>query len=1319
MKIKSTQFAALCLMLCLLLSGVISAQSGCPNLIANGNFQAGNTGFTSGLSLGCNSCTANTYCVTNNFTGKCSGWPSVFDHTFGNSTGLFMAIDGSTMGANDVWSLTGVPVTPGITYEFSFWVATVFGPGQQVFDLEMRINNTTVSIGNVSQTVGVWTRFFTTWVCPSGVFSVPLAIRQMTPGAFRDFGIDDIGFSCVSCQADFIAEELGPCGAVQFINQSIGQQPPSSQWNFGDPNSGANNISFQNNPTHQFSTCGTFNVCLTFTASNGCVDIICKPVTITDNIPPVALCQPGQGYSLNAGCTLPVTVGMIDAGSFDNCLIQSMSVSPAVVPGCGVFPITLTVTDWCGNTSICSTDIQTIEVVPPVIMCPPNVQRNCNTNLTPAFTGFATATDNCMPAPTVTWSDVIVGQMPCDGAIIRTWTATDACGNESTCVQTITVIDNVPPVIVCPPTFSAECNGNFPPSLSGTATATDNCTATSAIVITFTDVLFTIFNPITFQTCDDYIRRTWKATDQCGNMATCIQIISVHDDVKPVLTNCPQNITVTGTLNPQGLCTANVQVTSPTVTDNCDPTVTLTNSFNGTASASGVYPSGTTTVIWTATDNCGNVETCSFVVNVVCTPCQCGTFSNMSIRWGGALNVPVSCGGAYPIPALHIVLTGDFICQGNNCPMTTIDWKLTDPTGTVVLSNVNEPATPNFSIALTPSPFLSQGCYELTLKGQCGADSCFCKIKFCPTISPEVRDTAVCRTSTTAYIPLINCPTACGVTQVRWFVKPCSASVWPTTPYQISSGPGCADLLFLPYQYTGEACVEVYSEITLDGRCCGTTLLTSNTATVTLCDPVSCTINNPNPAFCQSGNPAALQVSFPSAPPCDYTVQWYYQGAAINGATNLSYQPPVLNFPTNLPSSVCFYDHGFSVVLTGPCGPSTCATTIRVYNDNADAGQIDMIPFESQPFCPGEDATLVYSPACAELPSGPPPMWTWWSSVSSGSGFNQIPGSGTMDGVINTNKLWQTTWYKVIKQNGVCPADEIDYQIVVKDALVINNFTAVPDPCADTQVALTVDFTPSPIAGTDTDTGVPCLYVIDWYLNGNLIHTSTSMFSSVTWTYPSPTPGSGSIAGVYYAVVRDNCCPQSAQTWPIIIDPTCVPIIIGPCFRCFNDNSPITLTGVMVLPPKDPCPDFCTYQWYDGTTGTPIPGATNATYISPTAGIFIFESNCNGCIRTAVHEVVQCGMCIVSVDDFGLGVHVKIYPNPTTGDMTVQISPMPLRNGTVKVVDLNGKVLVSEKIPDGQEKHTLSLAHLPTGLYFVQVFENDVLVWIDKIVRDQ
>ncbi|MDC8003313.1 HYR domain-containing protein [Aureisphaera galaxeae] len=44
--------------------------------------------------------------------------------------------------------------------------------------------------------------------------------------------------------------------------------------------------------------------------------------------------------------------------------------------------------------------------------------------------------------------------------------------------------------------------------------------------------------------------------------------------------------------------------------------VTLTNDFNGTDDASGVYPIGTTTVTWTATDGSGNVSTCTMDVTV-------------------------------------------------------------------------------------------------------------------------------------------------------------------------------------------------------------------------------------------------------------------------------------------------------------------------------------------------------------------------------------------------------------------------------------------------------------------------------------------------------------------------------------------------------------------------------------------------------------------------------------------------------------------------------------------------------------------------------
>jgi len=62
-------------------------------------------------------------------------------------------------------------------------------------------------------------------------------------------------------------------GIISFTDQStpnVGTLT-SWQWNFNDPVSGALNTSTQQNPTHFFSTAGTFVVSLTVTTSNGCV----------------------------------------------------------------------------------------------------------------------------------------------------------------------------------------------------------------------------------------------------------------------------------------------------------------------------------------------------------------------------------------------------------------------------------------------------------------------------------------------------------------------------------------------------------------------------------------------------------------------------------------------------------------------------------------------------------------------------------------------------------------------------------------------------------------------------------------------------------------------------------------------------------------------------------------------------------------------------------------------------------------------------------------------------------------------------------------
>ena len=65
----------------------------------------------------------------------------------------------------------------------------------------------------------------------------------------------------------------------------------------------------------------------------------------------------------------------------------------------------------------------------------------------------------------------------------------------------------------------------------------------------------------------------------------------------------------------QDLCTANVTVLAPTTTDNCGAQ-TVTNNFNGTDDASGIYPIGTTTVVWTVDDGNGQTATCSMEITV-------------------------------------------------------------------------------------------------------------------------------------------------------------------------------------------------------------------------------------------------------------------------------------------------------------------------------------------------------------------------------------------------------------------------------------------------------------------------------------------------------------------------------------------------------------------------------------------------------------------------------------------------------------------------------------------------------------------------------
>lgn len=222
------------------------------------------------------------------------------------------------------------------------------------------------------------------------------------------------------------------------------------------------------------------------------------------------------------------------------------------------------------------------------------------------------ATDGC-GTPTITLQTGLGnGSAFPIGTSTVTYRATDYYGNFTNASFTVTVIDNQPPTIACPANITANApNGTCAANVSFTTpTASDNCSG-STVLQTAGPSSGSSF-PLGATTV------SFRATDPSLNIADCSFTVTVLDIQNPSIT-CPANIS---TVSSTASCGAVVNYSAPTATDNCPGVVTaLTGGFPSGAT----FPSGTTTVTYTAFDGSGNSQSCSF--NVTVSPNPNGTLS--------------------------------------------------------------------------------------------------------------------------------------------------------------------------------------------------------------------------------------------------------------------------------------------------------------------------------------------------------------------------------------------------------------------------------------------------------------------------------------------------------------------------------------------------------------------------------------------------------------------------------------------------------------------------------------------------------------------
>jgi hypothetical protein len=170
------------------------------NLVINGNFEQGNTGFTTGYALGDVS-GPGTYSIGTNPSkapGAFGDWYNGGDHTSG--TGYMMIVNGANSASWPVWEEV-VSVTPSTNYSFSYWGAEVDHDSSSLPRLLLRINGRVIGSSTFPEyppdNGGQWQNYKFTWNSGSSQSADLALYDQNTDTNWNDFALDDISFSAV------------------------------------------------------------------------------------------------------------------------------------------------------------------------------------------------------------------------------------------------------------------------------------------------------------------------------------------------------------------------------------------------------------------------------------------------------------------------------------------------------------------------------------------------------------------------------------------------------------------------------------------------------------------------------------------------------------------------------------------------------------------------------------------------------------------------------------------------------------------------------------------------------------------------------------------------------------------------------------------------------------------------------------------------------------------------------------------------------------------------------------------------------------------
>ncbi|MEZ4988203.1 MAG: HYR domain-containing protein [Saprospiraceae bacterium] len=289
---------------------------------------------------------------------------------------------------------------------------------------------------------------------------------------------------------------------------------------------------------------GANTVILSGTDASGNTATCTAQVIVQDNLAPtLAACGTTLQPALDANGQFTLTTADLGT-SMDNCGVASIAILGQTIFDCddlsASVSVGVSILDVNGNASLCDVNVQIIDVTLPQAICIANVLIDLDAN------GVATLTPDAIDAGSFDncgIADMSLSQTDFDcshtsAPVNVTLTVIDASGNADNCITAVVVQDNTAPEVVCTPNLTVQLGADGSATIEHgdvVTSAGDNCDIEVALAL----------DSYQFD-CDDLGTQTVTATatDDSGNTATCTTVVTVEDNVAPIVTFCGQTFTI-------------------------------------------------------------------------------------------------------------------------------------------------------------------------------------------------------------------------------------------------------------------------------------------------------------------------------------------------------------------------------------------------------------------------------------------------------------------------------------------------------------------------------------------------------------------------------------------------------------------------------------------------------------------------------------------------------------------------------------------------------------------------------------------------------